>query len=71
MTREELIGLDPDFDLLTAREVAAILRVGRDVLYEMIRNGEAPGGFKLGRAWRFRRSVIDKYIHDREARERR
>lgn len=45
-------------DFLTVDEAAAILRVGRNLLYESIQRGEVPGVVRLGRIIRIRRSAL-------------
>lgn len=54
--------------LLTAAETAAILRVSRSTLYEMIANGEIDS-IKLRGSRRFRPDAIDAAIARAEARE--
>ncbi len=51
-------------EILTIREVAAILKVGTKTTYSMAQSGELPG-FKVGGQWRFRRGDIDAWIQDR------
>jgi len=48
-------------EILTIREVAAILKVGTKTTYTMAQSGELPG-FKVGGQWRFRRGDIDAWI---------
>ena len=48
-------------DVLTADEVAALLRMKRSWVYTAARSGELPH-VRLGRAVRFRRSAIDAYL---------
>lgn len=51
-------------EILTIREVAALLKVGEKTTYTMAQSGDLPG-FKVRGQWRFRRSDIDAWIHDR------
>jgi len=51
----------PDADVLTLREVAALLRVAEKTAYTLVQTGDLPG-FKVGGQWRFRRSDIDAWI---------
>jgi len=53
-----------DDEILTIREVAAHLKIGEKTAYTMAQSGELPG-FKVRGQWRFRRSDIDAWIHDR------
>lgn len=48
-------------EVLTAREVAALLRVHITTVYLMLKRGELPA-FKIGADWRFRRSSIQKWM---------
>jgi len=48
-------------EILTIREVAALLKVGEKTTYTMAQSGELPG-FKVRGQWRFRRSDIDAWI---------
>lgn len=50
-----------DDEILTIREVAALLKVGEKTAYTMARTGDLPG-FKERGQWRFRRSDIDQWI---------
>jgi excisionase family DNA binding protein len=47
--------------LLTAREVATLLRVHRPKVYELIKFGDLEG-FKLGADWRVKTSSVEKYV---------
>ncbi len=51
-------------EILTIREVAAVLKVGTKTIYTMAQSGELPG-FKVGGQWRFRRGDIDAWIQVR------
>ena len=53
-----------DDEILTIREVAALLKIGEKTAYTMAQSGELPG-FKVRGQWRFRRSDIDEWIHRR------
>jgi excisionase family DNA binding protein len=44
--------------VLTAVEVAALLRINRKTLYEAVSRGEVAGAFKVGRALRFNRDTL-------------
>lgn len=52
--------------ILTIRELAALLKIGEKTAYTMAQNGELPG-FKVRDQWRFRRvdieAWIDKWVH--------
>lgn len=49
-----------DSEMLTVRELAALLRVSGKTAYALVREGEVPG-FKVGGQWRFRRSDIETW----------
>ena len=51
-------------EILTIRDVAALLKIGEKTTYTMAQSGELPG-FKVRGQWRFRRSDIDAWIHER------
>lgn len=44
--------------VLTAAEVADLLRVNRKTLYEAVARGEVPGAFHVGRVLRFDRDTL-------------
>jgi excisionase family DNA binding protein len=56
---------EPDV-LLTPAEAAAVLKIGRSKLYELMARG-AINSVKLGRCRRFRRSDLDVFIRGLEA----
>lgn len=49
--------------LLTPAEAAAVLKIGRSKLYELIARGLIDS-VKLGRCRRFRRSDLDRFIRN-------
>lgn len=52
-------------DILTLRELALYLKAAEKTLYRLVGEGKVPG-FKVGGAWRFRKSEIDKWILSQE-----
>ena len=48
-------------EILTIDEVAAFLKAGKRTVYRLAASGDIPA-FKLGGAWRFRRSELDEWI---------
>ena len=52
-------------DIITIRELAAYLKMAEKTLYRLAAEGAVPG-FKVGGAWRFRKSEIDKWIKAQE-----
>jgi PTS system nitrogen regulatory IIA component len=53
-----------DDDILTIEEVAKYLRVSERTVYDWAQKGEIPSG-KIGTAWRFKKSEIEKWVNDR------
>ena len=49
-------------DLLTANEVAAILKISRSTVYKMIHRGELPPPLHVGGGSRWRRSDIEQVL---------
>lgn len=50
-----------DSDIMTIREVADYLKINEKTAYKLAAEGKIPG-FKVGGAWRFRRSEIEAWI---------
>lgn len=48
-------------EIMTIEEVAEYLRIPLSSLYKLAQQGKIPAS-KVGRHWRFRREVIDKWI---------
>ena len=55
----------PRDEVLTIKEVAALLKIADKTAYIMAQRGELPG-FKVGGQWRFKRSDIDDWIEERK-----
>jgi PTS system nitrogen regulatory IIA component len=49
-------------DIMTLEEVAKYLKVKPQTIYTWAQDGKIPAA-KLGKEWRFRRSVIDKWFN--------
>ncbi|RWQ45678.1 MAG: DNA-binding protein [Mesorhizobium sp.] len=49
-------------EILTVREVAAMLKINEKTAYKLVAKGEIPG-FKVGGSWRFDKDEIEKWIH--------
>jgi excisionase family DNA binding protein len=49
-------------EILTIREVAALLKIGEKTAYTMVQSGQLPG-FKVRGQWRFRRADIERWIN--------
>ena len=58
-------GCSPDDNLssiLTVDEVAELLRVNRNTVYDLFNKGELPGGRRVGRRIRFSRDVVVRWL---------
>lgn len=53
--------------LMTAQEVATLLRTTRKVVYEMARLQRLPGVIRLGRKLLFRRDRLLQFLRERES----
>jgi excisionase family DNA binding protein len=55
-------------ELLTAEDVARILRIHVYTAREMLKSGEIPGGFKIGngRQWKIKAEDLRNYIEDQK-----
>lgn len=52
-----------DAEILTIEEVAAYLRLKPQTIYRWAQEKRIPAA-KIGKEWRFRRSVIDRWLDD-------
>jgi excisionase family DNA binding protein len=48
-------------EIMTTKEVAEYLRLAEATVYKLARDGNIPA-MKLGRAWRFKRDLIDEWF---------
>jgi len=55
----------PDDDIITVKELAEYLKIAEKTAYRFASEGKVPG-FKVGSAWRFRKSEIDRWIAEQE-----
>ena len=53
-----LEGID---DLLTSEQVAEILKIGKNALYELLASGDLKA-YRNGRVWRIPRQALEEYI---------
>lgn len=65
---EEVIDLEPQPEVLTAEEVATLLRVSRKTVYSAFRLGEIPGGRRIGSALRFSRARVLEWLSEGQGR---
>jgi len=54
-------GAQPDAVVMTVHEVARYLRLSEAKVYRMSRIGVVPA-IRLGKAWRFRKDLIDEWM---------
>ena len=55
--------------VLTLNEVAEYLRIPRSTAYKLAQEGKIPGQ-KVGRHWRFRRVVVERWLGDEQQRRK-
>lgn len=48
---------------MTITDLAEYLQVSKSSLYKLVQKGRVPGQ-KVGKHWRFHRSVIDRWLGD-------
>ena len=63
MTAGSHRGPLPSNDILTIDEVAAYLRLKPQTIYKWAQEKRIPA-VKLGKEWRFRKSIIDRWFDD-------
>jgi excisionase family DNA binding protein len=51
-------------EVLTIKEASGYLKIAEKTLYRFIREQNIPA-FKLGREWRFKKSLLDKWMEKR------
>ncbi|HAT3986267.1 TPA: helix-turn-helix domain-containing protein [Legionella pneumophila] len=55
-----------DNDIMLIKDLANYLKIAEKTAYRFASEGKIPG-FKVGAAWRFRKSEIDQWIKNQEA----
>jgi excisionase family DNA binding protein len=63
MTRDGRREAAPSNEILTIEEVAAYLRLTPQTIYKWAQEKRIPAA-KLGKEWRFRKSIIDRWVDD-------
>lgn len=63
MTRDGDRESRPRNEILTIEEVAAYLRLTPQTIYKWAQEKRIPA-VKLGKEWRFRKSILDRWIDD-------
>jgi excisionase family DNA binding protein len=61
VTRENRRGCDLESDIMTLEEVATYLKLKPQTLYTWAQERKIPAA-KLGKEWRFKKSIIDEWI---------
>lgn len=51
--------------LFTSDDLNKLLQIPKRSIYEFAKKGIIPGAFKIGKHWRFRQDVIEKWIEER------
>lgn len=51
----------PNDDIMTVKELADYLKIAEKTAYRFASEGKVPG-FKVGSAWRFKKTEIDAWI---------
>ena len=61
---DDQAALDSDDlpEVLTVPEVASLLRLNRNTVYEAFQRGEIPGGRKIGKSIRFSRDAVVQWL---------
>jgi excisionase family DNA binding protein len=65
LVRRPVISLVMVDQMLTADEVARMLRISLGTLYKLVRKGKIPA-FRIGIDWRFSREAIEKWMQQGE-----
>lgn len=55
-------------EVMTVEDLADYLQVGSKLVYKMAKSGELPSA-RLGDQWRFKRSLIDRWLEDQAVRK--
>ena len=58
----------PDDEIMTVKEVAEFFKIAEKTAYRFASEGKVPG-FKVGSAWRFRKSEINRWIAEQEQKQ--
>ena len=58
----------PDDEIMTVKELAVFLKIAEKTAYRFASEGKVPG-FKVGSAWRFRKSEINRWIAEQEQKQ--
>ena len=53
-------------EIMTVKQLAEYLHLNFQTVYKKVQNGEIPGS-KIGRGWRFQKSIIDRWLTEEKA----
>lgn len=53
--------MSDNYEIWTTEEVMDYLLIGRNTLYELLRQGKIKG-FKIGSCWKIPKQAVDEYI---------
>jgi len=56
-------------ELLTVKDLAAALRLGKRTIWRMVSTGALPKPIRLGRSVRWRRATIERWLEEQETRQ--
>ena len=68
MSQAQENGRSPANDILTLEEVASYLRLTPQTIYKWAQEKRIPGA-KLGKEWRFRKSIVDRWLDEQILRD--
>jgi excisionase family DNA binding protein len=55
--------------IFTITELAEYLKISRSTLYKLAQEGKLPGN-KVGKHWRFRKQAVDRWLEDKNVKDR-
>lgn len=58
----------PDDEIMTVKDLAGFLKIAEKTAYRFASEGKVPG-FKVGSAWRFRKSEVNRWIAEQEQKQ--
>jgi len=53
-------------EIMTVKQLAEYLKLNFQTVYKKVQKGEIPGS-KIGRGWRFQKSIIDRWLSEEKA----
>ena len=55
--------------LLTAEELSDLLKIPKRTIYKFAQEGLVPGTLRIGKHWRFKEDLVEKWISDQTERK--